>query len=55
MPDAYPAAGIVLRPDPNSDQNSLIGGSAENIRAATDGGRTMQVQSVNAILNGDCE
>jgi hypothetical protein len=59
MPDTYPTAGIVLHPDPNSDQNTLIGGSAENIRAVvgtyTDGGRALQVQSTNAILNGDCE
>jgi len=54
MPDTYPTAGIVLHPDPNSDQNILIGGSAENIRAAS-GGRVLQVQSSNAILNGDCE
>ena len=59
MPDTYPTAGIVLHPDPNSDQNVLIGGSAENIRAVvgtyTDGGHGLQVQSANAILNGDCE
>ncbi len=54
MPDTYPTAGIVLHPDPNSDKNTLIGGSAENIRA-TSGGRALQVQSSNAILNGDCE
>lgn len=54
MPDTYPTAGIVLHPDPNSDQNILIGGSAENIRAAS-GGHALQVQSSNAILNGDCE
>ena len=54
MPDTYPTAGIVLHPDPNSDKNILIGGSAENIRA-TSGGRALQVQSSNAILNGDCE
>jgi hypothetical protein len=45
MPDTYPAAGIVLHPDPNSSQNILIGGSAENIRAASNGGRSLQVQS----------
>ena len=59
MPDTYPTAGIVLHPDPNGDQNTLIGGSAENIRAVvgtyTNGGRALQVQSSNAILNGDCE
>ena len=30
IPDTYPTAGIVLHPEPNSDQNTLIGGSAEN-------------------------
>lgn len=59
IPDTYPTAGIVLHPEPNSDQNTLIGGSAENIRAVVgtyaDGGHGLQVQSANAILNGDCE
>lgn len=59
MPDTYPTTGIVLRRDPNSDQNALIGGSAENIRTLVgtyaDGGRGLQVQSANAILNGTCE
>jgi hypothetical protein len=55
MPDTYPTAAIVLRPDPNSDINALIGGSAENIRALLLGGRTLQVRSANALLNGDCE
>jgi hypothetical protein len=55
MPDTYPTAGIVLHPDPHSDQkNRLIGGSAENIRAVL-GARSLQVQSENAILNGVCE
>jgi hypothetical protein len=55
MPDTSPTAGIVLHPDPNSDQNALIGGSAENIGALSYGERTLQVRSTNAILNGDCE
>jgi hypothetical protein len=59
MPDAYPTAGIVLHPDPNSDQKTLIGGSIENIRAVvgtyTDGGHGLHVQSTHAVLNGDCE
>jgi hypothetical protein len=55
MPDTYPTAGIVLHPDPHSDQkNRLIGGSAENIRAVL-GAHSLQVQSENAILNGVCE
>jgi hypothetical protein len=54
MPDTYPTAGIVLHADPNSDQNILIGGSAENVRAVL-GARSLQVQSSNAILNGVCE
>jgi len=55
MPDTYPTAGIVLHPDPHSDQKSrLIGGSAESIRAVL-GARSLQVQSENAILNGVCE
>jgi hypothetical protein len=53
MPDTYPTADIVLHPDPNSDHTDWR--SAENIRAASDGGRTLQVRSTNAILNGDCE
>jgi hypothetical protein len=55
MPDTYPTAGIVLHPDLNSDRNILIGGSAEHIRAVSIGGHALQVQSSNAILNGDCE
>jgi hypothetical protein len=55
MPDTRPTAGIVLRPDPNSDINALIGGATENIRALLLGGRTLQVQSANAILSGNCE
>jgi hypothetical protein len=54
MPDTYPTTGIVLHPDPHSDQNTLIGGSAENIRAVL-GARSLQVQSSNAVLNGVCE